>query len=219
MARGVALAPERSALAQAPLILGMEGGAPLDQRQDARQRLLVVDEQIAGGGAHEDFDARGAGELFEGRKLLDIVARGADEKGEVAMHAPAPARDLGGERLGAHRCGLRVRHLEDGGDAAQHRRPAAGFQILFMLEPRLAEMHLGVDDARQHMQAGGIEGLAGGIGAEAADRRDAAVPDANIGEALAGMADKGCTLDEEIEGFGQDEAFTSAGARARLNKS
>ena len=164
VARGIAFAPERSALAQARFILGMEGGAPLDQRQDARQRLLVVDQQIAGGGAHEHFDAGGARKPLEPRQLLDILARGADEEGEVAMHAPAPARDLVGERLGAHRRGLGVRHLEHGGDAAKHRRPAAGFQILLMLEPWLAEMHLGVDDARQDMQAGGIEGPAARLG-------------------------------------------------------
>ena len=197
----------------------MKGGTPLDQRKDSGKRLLVVDEQVSSGGAHEDFDARGSREPFQAGKLLDILARGADEKGKVAIHASVPARDLVGESIGANRYGPRVGHLEHGGDAPQDRRPAARYEILLMLEPRLPEMHLGVDDARQHVQAGRIEGLAGGTGGEGADRRDAAVPDADICETLAGMVDEGPTLDKEIEDFGQREAFASAEGQARLNKS
>ena len=88
---------------QPRLVLGVEGGAPPDGGEDARQRLLVVDQKIAGGGAHEHLDAGGAGQTLELGKLVDIVARGADEEGEVAMHAPRRARDLVGERLGARR--------------------------------------------------------------------------------------------------------------------
>jgi hypothetical protein len=44
----------------------------------------------------------------------------------------------------------------------------------------------------------------------AADRHDTAVLHADIGEAFAGMIDEGRAFDEEIEGFGQDEAFAEA---------
>ena len=76
-------------------------------------------------------------------------------------------RHLVGERLGGGRERLGVGHLEHGRDAAHHRRAAAGLQVLLVLQPRLAEMHLGVDHAGQHVQARGIDRLAA---AAAADR-------------------------------------------------
>ena len=106
------------------------------------------------------------------------------KKAKSQYMRPRPRRDLVGERLSAHRRGLGVRHLEHGGDAAEHGRPAAGFQIFLVLEPWLAEMHLGVDDAGQDVQAGGVEGPAGGLGSEAANRDDAAVLHADIGKTL-----------------------------------
>ena len=71
-------------------------------------------------------------------------------------------------------------------------------------------MHLSVDNARQHVQAGRLDGSARGIGAKGADRGDMTVLHAYIGKTLAGMIDEGPALDEEIEGFGQDETFASA---------
>ena len=67
-------------------------------------------------------------------------------------------------------------------------------------------MHLGVDDARQDMQPGGVQGPAGVLGREAANRDDSAVFHADIGCPFAGMIDEGRALDEEIEGFCQDAA-------------
>ena len=172
----------------------------------AGERLLVVDEQVAGRGAHEHFDAGGARKLLQPRQLLDILPRGADEEGEVAMHAAAPAPDFIGERLGAHRRGLGVRHLEDGRDPAKHGGPAAGLEVFLVLEPRLAEMHLCVDDTRQDVQAGGVQGLARVLGREVANRNDSAVLHTDIGKPFARMIDEGRAFDEEIEGFGQDAA-------------
>ena len=50
-----------------------------------------------------------------------------------------------------------------------------------MLQPRFAEMHLGVDDAGQDVQAGGVEALGGSGPAQVAERRDPAVAHADIG--------------------------------------
>ena len=72
-----------------------------------------------------------------------------------------------------------------------------------MLEAGLAEMHLGVDDARQDMEARGVDGLAGHPLPDRADLGDPAVPHANIGEPLAGMIDEGPTFEDKIEGLGQ----------------
>ena len=77
----------------------------------------------------------------------------ADIEGEVAEHAVARAAHFVGERLGSRRERLRVGHLEDGGDAAQHGGAAAGLEVFLVLEARLAEMHLGVDHAGQDVEA------------------------------------------------------------------
>ena len=103
------------------------------------------------------------------------------KKAKSQYMRPRPRRDLIGERLRAHRRWLGVRHLEHGGDAAEHGRPAAGFEVFLVLEPRLAEMHLGIDDAWQDMQAGGLQGPAGVLGGEGANRDDSAVFHADIG--------------------------------------
>ncbi len=96
------------------------------------------------------------------------------------MHARAPAGDLVGKRRGARGRGLGIRHLEHGGDAAQHRRTAPRLQILLVGQARLAEMHLGVDDAGEHMQAGSIEDPRCARTGKRADGGDAAVDDADI---------------------------------------
>jgi hypothetical protein len=72
-----------------------------------------------------------------------------------------------------------------------------------MRQPRLAEMNLGVDDARQDMKAGGIDDLPRHAFADIAERSDAASPYADIGETLAGMIDEGPAFEDKVEGFGQ----------------
>src|SRR5262249_20551 len=64
-------------------------------------------------------------------------------------------------------------------------------------------MHLGIDDAWQDMQAHRADGLPSDAIANVADRGDAAVPHAEIGEAFAGLVDDGPALEHEIEGFSQ----------------
>ncbi len=206
----VALDAMPLAVVEAILVLGVKGGAAADHLEDAAQALVVLDQQRAGGGADEHLDAGGAGEPLEFRELVDIFPRGADKKGEVAIHPPAAACDLARQGFSAHRRGLGVRHLEDRRHAAEHGRQAARLQIFLVLEPGLAEMHLRVDHARQHVQASGIDGL-GGLGrGQAADGGDPAVFNADIGEAFPGMVDEGGAFDEEIEALGQ--GFTFAGA-------
>ena len=115
-------------------------------------------------------------ELFQFRNVGDIVARAADEKGEIAEHAMPGAAHFIGQRLGGSGQRLRVRHFEDGGDAAGNRRTAAGFQIFLVLEARLAEMHLRVDDAGQDVQARGVDRLCSFCRAELRRLRRSARP-------------------------------------------
>ncbi len=107
----------------------------------------------------------GAGQTLELAKVLSVLARRADIEGKVAVHAVMRARNLVGERLRGHRQRIGIGHLEHGGDAAQHRTARAGFEIFLVGEARLAEMHMAVDHAGQHVQAAAVDHLA-------ADARD-----------------------------------------------
>ena len=119
-------------------------------------------------------------------KLIDIVAGGADEEGEVAMHASGRARAT----LSASASALVVGGLVFGISNTAVTPPSTAerlpdCEIFLVLEPGLAEMHLRVDDAGQNVQAGRVDGPRRRACADrAADRGDAAVPDANIGKRL-----------------------------------
>ena len=94
--------------------------------------------------------------------VADVLARAADVEREIAEHAVPGARNLVGKRRGGCRQRLGVGHLEHGRDPAEHSRAAARLEVLLVLEPRLAEVHLGVDDAGQDMQAAGVDRLCRG---------------------------------------------------------
>ena len=169
----IALDAQVHALAQAVFVLGMERGAAADDLEDVAHAVVVLDQQRAGRGAHEHLDAAGARQPLQRGELMGVLARGADIEGKVAMHAVMRARDLVGQRLRAGGGRLGVRHLEHRGDAAQHRAARAGFQVLLVGEAGLAEMHVAVDHARQHVQAAAVDRLGGG-GADVADGGDPA---------------------------------------------
>ena len=113
--------------------------------EDAFERRLLVDEQVAGAGADEDLDAgRAVGRL----QLVEVVARRAD------VEAVVDERLLGRERELFFDAGLRdrgrhgVRHFEKRRDAALGTRAAGGGEIFFVREARLAEVDLVVDRRR-----------------------------------------------------------------------
>ena len=63
-------------------------------------------------------------------------------------------------------------------------------------------MHLGVDHARQDMQAAAIDRLAGRGPRQVADGGDAPARDAEIAHALAVVIDDGAALEDQIVGLG-----------------
>ena len=63
-----------------------------------------------------------------------------------------------------------------------------------------AEMHLRIDDAGQHGEAGAVDGLARLGRREGADTGDAAVADADVAPADAVLIDDGAVPEKEIEG-------------------
>ena len=68
-----------------------------------------------------------------------------------------------------------------------------------MFQARLAEMHLRIDDAGQHVQAARVDHLARLGGIDAADGGDPPGTDADIADADAVLIDDGASLQHEVE--------------------
>src|SRR6185369_15434560 len=88
--------------------------------------------------------------------------------------------ELGGENLGCGNRRNRVRHVEHSGDAAEGRRARAALEVLLMGIAGIAEVHMHVDRAGQHVHPGDINGLLRGWHCvKRADRQNFAVLDRN----------------------------------------
>ena len=71
-----------------------------------------------------------------------------------------------------------VRHVDDGGDAAAHRRGRAGGEVFLVRHAGIAEVHVRVDQAGQNMLPADVDDLlAVGQRVVGADRDDLAVGD------------------------------------------
>ncbi len=88
----IALDAQVLALVEAVFVLGMERGAPADRLEDVAHAVVVLDQQRAGGGAHEHLHAGTSGQALELGQLLGVLARAAHEEGEIAVHAVMGAR-------------------------------------------------------------------------------------------------------------------------------
>ena len=160
----------------------------------------VVDEEIAGGRAHEHFHARRAFELLEFGDVRHIIPRSADEKREVAEHAVARAANFVGEGFGARRQRLRVGHLKDGRHPACDGRPASGREIFLMLKAGFTEMHLRIDDTGKYVQALRLDDLRGrGRAAEIAEGGDPSAPNCDIADAFSVMVDDRRAPNNDVE--------------------
>ena len=115
------------------------------------------------------------------------------------MHAALRAGELVGERVRAHRQRIGVGHFEHRGHAAENGRARAGLQVLLVNEPRLAKMHLGVDDAGKNVKAAAIDALARRGAAQSADLGDAPVANANVAQADPVLVDHGPVDQDAIE--------------------
>ncbi len=96
------------------------------------------------------------------------------------MHAAFPARELVGERFRAGCRRIGVGHFEHRRHPAENGRARACLQVFLMNEPRLAKMHLGIDDARKNVKAPAIDTLARPGVAQSADLGYAPVANPNV---------------------------------------
>ena len=132
---------------------------------------MIVDEHVARRGAHEDLDAArvlGADAL----DFLEVRVRRAEI--EAVVDVARGGRDAAFlcERGTIRGRRLRVRHVEEARDAAAERRQRLRRKRRLVREPRLAAMHLVVDEARQQMLALEIDrrrARGHGAGADALD--------------------------------------------------
>ena len=115
------------------------------------------------------------------------------------MHAALRARKLVGERLRAGGQRIGIGHFEHGGHAAEHGRARSGLQVFLVNKPRLAKMHLGIDDSRKDMQAAAIDPLARRSAAQSADLGDSPVADPDVAQANAVLVDHGSIDQDAIE--------------------
>ena len=157
----VALHADVLALLEAIFVLGMEGRATAGLGKDRRHARVVLDEQGAGRGSHEDLDAGSSRQPLQLGNVLGILVGAADPEGEIAMHPVMAARHLVGERLGRGRQRIGVGHFEDGRDAPQNRRAGASLKIFLVDQAWLAKMHLTVDDTGQDVEARAVDDLPG----------------------------------------------------------
>ena len=125
----------------------------------------------------------------------------ADPEREVAVHAMMPPRQLVGELglAGGERAG--VGHLEHRRDAAQHRGAGAGLEIFLVGQAGIAKMHLAIDDARQDVEAGGVDHGGGARRRQGSDGADPTIEDPYITEADPVMIDERAALHEKIVGL------------------
>ena len=119
----------------------------------------------------------------DGRQLFARAVFGDGADGEDVSHGKLAGAfdDVAGDGgIVVHR--QRVGHAADGGEAAGGRGARAGLDGFGVLEARLAQVHVHVDEAGSYDQAGGIEDLRAARGFEiGADGGDDAVANENIG--------------------------------------
>src|SRR3984893_2174623 len=187
------------ALVEAKLILAVESRAPSGLAKDGGDSGIVRDEERTGRRPHEHLDSSGARQAFELWNIAPIVHCAADPEGEIAMHAAFRPLYFIGERRGACGRGIGVGHFENRGHSAERSRAGAGLQVFLMGGARLAEMHLGVDHARQNMEAGGVDCLSGAGVEEIADFSDFPGGDRDVAHARAGMIGDGAALQDHVE--------------------
>ena len=187
------------AVLQPVFVLGVVGDAPASRAHHALQVFVVLHQQVAGRAAGEDLDAAHAAAEFQLRQFGDVLLGAADIQTDVAPRLALDVVLLPRQPVGIDDRGRRVRHVEHRGQSAQHRGPRAGGDRLHRLVAGIAQMHVRVDQAGQHVQPLGVDRLIGrGVGGDA-QRGDAAVAHADIGGLDAPGQHAGAVADQQVE--------------------
>ena len=196
-----------------PGLLGVLGDHAVERldvlERAAHQQRVGHAEAVVG----EDPDAGGG--VGHRAQLRQLLAAEADGDGanradvDVAGLLAQPPDLLDHARGVGHRLG--VGHRVHGGVAAEGGGAGAGLHRLGVLPARLAQVRVQVDQAGQRDQAARVEHGRAGRGQAAADGRDHAVPDVDVGRLA---ADNRGALDEPL--VAHDHASIRAAAAALL---
>ena len=172
-------------LAQAELVLGMEGSAAARVGQDRGHACVVLDQKVAGRGTHEDLDAGRARQPLQLAELGDVVAGAADPEGEIAMHAAgARATACRPRRLALVVSGPVLGISKTAGHAAEHGRARAALQILLVARGRARGNGPGCRPRPAGREGRGSRSRSPAAAvASDAERGDAAADDADIAQA------------------------------------
>ena len=198
MRRRLAPLGQMEAFAQARFVFRMHSHAPPPCHQRGQNVFVAIEQQRAGRGTEKRLHARHTRRLLQFAKRADVMRRGADVERIIAMHASLRARELVFEGEAGRGRRMGVRHFEDGRDPAQNRGAAAALRIFLVFIAGLAEMHLGIDHARQHVEASRLEN-GGRFRGQVSDGGDAATADAHIGFADSVWAGDRSAADEQVE--------------------
>jgi hypothetical protein len=158
--------------------------------EDAIEDLRVVDQHVAGRGAHEDLHAR-CGTRVQPANGFEIVVARAEIEAVVRPCAPvrAPVFVFQRRRIQCRR--RRVGHVHEAGEAARDRRCRLGADVGLVFESRFAEMHLVINHARQQPASFGIDdGFAVARMQAGADLVDPAVFEAQVAVEFASFVDQ-----------------------------
>ena len=124
------------------------GGEDIPHSGD--QLLVVIEQDVARGGTHEQLESDDQGSEHAGVH----PGRHGREEAVIGHRLPADGGLLLVERLDIGHGGLRVRHVVDAGHPRMYRRHRPGAEVLLRGHPGIAEMHVRIDESRDHYPAG-----------------------------------------------------------------
>ena len=190
---------QRPALLQPIFVLGVIRDSPAPGPHHALQVFVVLHQQVAGRAAGEDLDAAHAAAKFQLRELGDVLLGAADVQPDVAPGFALDVVLLPRQLLGIDDRRRGVRHVEHRRQPAQHGGACAGGNRLDRLVAGIAQMHVRIDQAGQHVQPFGVDRFVRrGVRGDT-ERGDTAVAHADIGGLDAPGQDAGAVADQQIE--------------------
>ena len=114
------------------------------------ENLLAVNKHVSRAGAHEELYARNAVHI-ELAQFLKVVVGSSGEEGIVDMHALGSKAHLLLPSLEGCGLGNGIRHFEDRRHTARKSSETLGLHVGLVGHSRLAEMHVSINNSRQHI--------------------------------------------------------------------
>ncbi len=147
-------------------------------RKDSLERLLIIDQQVAGTGTHEDLDSGYPCGILE---IFDVVDSSTDVETMIDDRLARCDRVLLFDPFLVDGGRFSVGHLEKRSHTPCGTCSARGRKIFFMSQAGFAKMDLVVDQARKEQKTFGIDHFIGGGSRRSIDAGDAPILHENMG--------------------------------------